>query len=626
MTLPGGIPAAAEWLLTNRLGSFAMGSADGVPRRKYHGWLIVREPGQGESLHALAALGETVRYQGQTHLLYGFSHGDAIAPRGFEEIEAFDALPVPRWRYRIGDARFDRTITLDAEADRLTVTYAFTGMEGPAELWLQPFLTFRPMHHLTFENMVLHGGVQAAGGAYRIAPYEGLPALEMRIDGLPHEWEAGGWWHTGIHYAEEESRGYDADEDYFSPGAFRIAIPGDCTLSFHAAVGVSAGEALPPRPFSDPLERAADQFLVRRKDEFVSIIAGYPWFGEWGRDTFIALPGLCLATGRIDHATAILESYGNHLERGLVPNLPATSGAPANLNSADASLLYVRCVQALAEWAGPAAALPFRAYVFGIVDAILGGADPRVKVTRTGELWVEPGAYALTWMDAIVDGEPVTPRHGYAVDLNALWYNALGFAAELARSTDDHPRADRLAALFSSVGATFVQRFWLPERGFLADGHDGLQADESLRPNQLWATALPFSPVPREMAASIIARVRADLLTPAGLRTLSPHDPRYRGRYSGGQYERDTAYHQGSVWPWLLGIYADSIDRTEGREALRFELAPIIAWLRRHLESEACLGSISEVFDGDSPHHPGGAPAQAWSVAEVLRIAKKVLD
>jgi predicted glycogen debranching enzyme len=368
---------------------------------------------------------------------------------------------------------------------------------------------------------------------------------------------------------------------------------------------------------SNRLEAAAEQYRLTTKSGFHSLIAGYPWFGHWGRDTFVSLPGFYLNTGNArDSRTAveILRSYGELILGGL-------QRAEVNMTGADTPLLYIRAVQELKNFAPRASYLEFMPTVCKILNALKGGVDRRVHVSPDCGLWVDQGRWAMTWMDVMLDGQAVTPRSGFAVDLNALFLNAVQFALDWAETNDDK-FTQEWKPLRDKGDDAFLKRFWSDKFGYLADTHNGETADFSLRPNQLWALALPHSPISRERGAKILEIIQKELLTPVGLRTLSPKDPKYRGRYHGSARERDLAYHQGSVWPWLLGIYSDALIHIFGVKKVKEQLTPIIKRLTHHIEHEACLGQISEIFDGDAPHQPGGAPAQAWSVAELLRVLR----
>jgi len=369
------------------------------------------------------------------------------------------------------------------------------------------------------------------------------------------------------------------------------------------------------------LIRAGQQFLIITPSGRPAVIAGYPWFGSWGRDTLIALPGLAFCIGRIEEGVSILTELGSHEREGILPNFFSADGTPEAYNTVDSSLWYFRAIQEFHRITGDADRI--RTSFWPVMKRIIGrftactrfgiGIDAR-GLLRAGE-----GGTALTWMDATVGGVPVTPRHGYAVEINALWYNALCFTRELATEFGDPEWsfADRIPLLRRS----FRETFWIPEGGYLGDVFNNGVLDRAVRPNQIFAVSLPFSPLDPAEQAGVVRTVREHLLTPCGLRTLSPADPSYRSRYRGNAAERDSAYHQGTVWPWLLGSFGEAAlrvaeDREQEKESLRKHVRN---FLQSHLV-EAGIGSVSEVFDGDPPHRPGGCIAQAWSVAELIRL------
>jgi len=369
------------------------------------------------------------------------------------------------------------------------------------------------------------------------------------------------------------------------------------------------------------LLRAGRQFLVTTPSGRPAIIAGYPWFGSWGRDALISLPGLAFGTGRIGEGIEILTEIGRHEREGLLPNFFSADGAPEAYNTVDSSLLYFRAVQELLRVTDDIDLIRSRFWpvMKRIIDRFLTGTRFGIGIDARGLLQAGEEGKALTWMDAVVGGRPVTPRYGYAVEINALWYNALCFATDLAGRFDDSEGsfADRLP----DIRRSFRETFWIPEKGCLGDVfHYGI-LDHSIRPNQLFAVSLPFSPLDPAEQTAVVRTAREQLLTPCGLRTLSPADPAYRGRYRGNGAERDAAYHQGTVWPWLLGTFGEAAlrvaeDREQEKEVLKRHLR---IFLQNHLR-EAGIGSVSEVFDGDPPHRPGGCIAQAWSVAELIRL------
>ncbi|MGB5808959.1 MAG: amylo-alpha-1,6-glucosidase [Polyangiales bacterium] len=619
----------SEWLSTNRGGSFAMGTIDRLPRRKYHGLLTVREPGVGEPLNVVAELEEWFEIDGQQFALHSYDWGNAIAPRGFQYLVGFESTP--RWTYDLDGVRVTRELWLEDDADAVWIRYSVRGVRGPIKLRLRPMIRCRPLHDLAVANPFLNGEVevqQADPLRITMHPYAETPAVVASLHGVEGRFQSDGHWYHGVHYPWERDRGYGDAEDLFTPGEFRITIEDDGV--FGARLGTSTGTSSSPevrgpqdgaaRGFLDQLGRAADAYIVELRSGRAGVIAGYPWFGEWSRDALISLPGLCLARDKVEDAVAILESLGARLEDGLVPNLPESGDVPSNTDAIDASLLFIRATALTAKKTRSQRIGALQEQCLDILEAILAGADPRVKVDEQGFLVVENGPWALTWMDAMIGGEPVTPRSGAAVDLNALWLSALVTASRWA--TKLRPAlAPRLEETSTKLADHFEEKFWLQDEHFLTDTHDGERPDSKLRPNQLWALVLPGIPLSKAHKREALDAIRTRLLTPVGLRTLSPDDPAYRGSYSGGQHERDLAYHQGTVWPWLLGLYADAVRSIDGPEAANAEMVPIFASLSTHLRTEGCIGQIGELFDGDAPHRPGGAPAQAWSVAEILRVS-----
>ncbi len=618
-----------EWIESNLTGSFALGSVDRIPRRKYHALLTVREPGFGDPLNVLVETGETISIGDKTFLLHNFRFGNQVYPQGFQHLVGFQHRPLPTWEYRLGDLKLTRRLELDSVADTVRITYRFEGVSEPMGFQIEPHLACRPVHRLTKENPFINGATRTEGDTVFFHPYEPLPRFAAKISGVTAQFAENPRWDKGMFYETEWARGYEAAEDLFCPGDFRMAIKDDCELTF--SFGVVNGRthkntSSPKARFAtgkdgvrEKCEYAGSHFLITKKSGFHSIVAGYPWFDDWARDTMIAMPGLCLATGNTAKARQILESHANAFMKAVIQTPSALSGIQQNV-MLDAPLLFVRAVQMLAEDEGPNAVRQLMPAVYHVLNSLKNGVDSRVKVTPDLGVYVEPGPYAMTWMDAMVNGQPVTPRHGYAVDIDALMFNAVSFAVDWSKSQHNDHFAREWEPMLKRAESAFIQRFWLEAQGHLADCHSGSAPDFSLRPNQLWATALPYTPLTDDMAKRVIEKVRTELVTPVGLRTLAPSDSRYIGTYRGSQRDRDLAYHQGAVWPWLLGIYADSLLNYYGIDRVRTELEPILQRIEKHIDQEGCLGQVSELFEGSEPHQPAGAPAQAWSVAELLRI------
>lgn len=616
-----------EWLETGHSGSFGSGCVDRKLRRKYHGLLTVREPGRGDAWSVVAELREHVTMNGERALLCSPLTGEGERA----ELVGFDSPPYVTHHYRALGLSIERSLRIAAH-DQVELRYRVRGLNQPATFSLEPLLRCREVHHLTFENPFLDGSMTEVDGELRMQPYAGMPPVAFRLDGAEARWVAEGAWLKGVHYELEEQRGYAAHEDLFSPGSFVLELAGDTEFTLVMGLGALAPRApgvaahLPrPSSFAEKLAFGCQQFVMQTRAGTTTIVAGFPWFGPWGRDTLIALPGVYLASDDFEQAAAVLEGMLQARINGLVPNIPALGDNAANTCSIDASLLFVRAVQWLGLRAGKDRVARFMPAVCELLDAIAESRDPRMHLDHGVGVWMEPGPWALTWMDAMIDGAPVTPRAGYAVDIDALAYNAAHFAcawAEAHRPSFARAFRHRLR----TADADFMRRYWDDTRGYLADAHDGAHPDASLRPNQLFALGLPFRPLPMAAAKSALRAVKDELLVPAGLRTLTPRDPRYCGAYAGDQQARDGAYHQGTVWPWLLGIYADAVRALHGRIALEAELAPALTFFVRHLDREGSVGQIAEVFAGAAPHAWNGTPAQAWSVAELYRVLRMLRD
>lgn len=608
-----------------------MGTIDRCPRRKYHGLLTVREPGVGEPINMVAELEEWFDVGLEREVaLHSYDWGDTIEPRGVDFLASFEEMP--RWTYQFAGLKVTRELWLEEHVDAVWVRYSVEGVQRPIDLRLRPLIRCRPIHDLTFANPFMNGEIEVEEGAslrVTMQPYKDVPAVVTSLHGARGTFHADGHWYEGVHYVWERERGYDDAEDLFTPGELRLRLEHDG--SFCVRIGTTPPESdepqvlstlEPPRhSFVHELEDAAEAYLVELGGGRTCVIAGYPWFGEWSRDALIALPGLCLARDEVGKALDILESLAERREHGLIPNIPQSGDVASNGEAIDASLLFIRATALVSKRTRSRRVLRLEEACLDLVEAIHDGADSRVQVDPQGFLVVDQGPWALTWMDALVDGYAVTPRQGYAVDLNALWLS--GLQTTLRWSKKLRPEFEsEYAETAKKLCDHFEEKFWLQDQGFLTDTHDGHRPDGKLRPNQLWALTLPGVPLQKERKQRALSVIREKLLTPVGMRTLSPDDPDYEPLYRGPQVDRDRAYHQGTVWPWLLGLYADAVAAIDGEEAAREEMIPVLAALSAHLRTEGCIGQIGEVFDGEAPHRPGGTPAQAWSVSEVLRVAK----
>jgi predicted glycogen debranching enzyme len=640
-----------EWLCTNGIGGFASGTVAGVLTRRYHGLLVAAlKPPLGRTVLA-AKVDEHVEYDGLRRPLFANRWADGtIDPRGYEDLEEFRLEgTTPVWTYACADARLEKRVFMEPGANTTYVRYALVRASRPITLELKVLVNYRDYHGST-RGDGWQMRVEPHPDGLRVVAFEGAHPFVVRAQGsdvtLAHEW------YRGFRLAVEEARGLDAQEDHLYTGTLRLHLePGTArTVVFSAEPAPSLdGEAAwarrqaheadllarwgraQPAAAAAPawirqLVLAADQFVVRRplpdEPDGMSIIAGYHWFGDWGRDTMISLPGLVLATGRSEIGRRVLSTFGRFVDRGMLPNRFPDAGEAPEYNTVDATLWYVEAIRAYHAATGDDALLK---ELFPVLEDIIRwhrqgtrygiSEDPADGLLRSGE----PGIQ-LTWMDAKIGNWVVTPRSGKAVEVNALWYNALralgGFARRLGQP------ADAWDALAGRVREGFG-RFWNRAAGYCYDVLDGPGGDDdTLRPNQIFAVSLPESPLPPEQQRQMVDACARHLVTSFGLRSLAPKDSQYHGGYCGGPKERDATYHQGPVWAWLLGPFALAHHRVYGNPAAaRTFLEP----LAHHL-ADYGVGSIAEIFEGDPPFQPRGCIAQAWSVSETLRAWVELED
>ncbi|HVB63787.1 MAG TPA: amylo-alpha-1,6-glucosidase [Nitrolancea sp.] len=516
------------------------------------------------------------------------------------------------------------------------VRYTVHDAPGPVRLQLEPFVTYRDDHNHLHGDPAWRFQVEARLDVCRVLAFPGAIPLWLRVTNGRFT-ETGLWYWQFLH-RQELLRGLDATEDLYTPGVFDVEMargeavtliatinPDDVHLNGNDTLrqeqSRQARLLLAQSAVKDPIRErlilAADQFVVKRDVDGSSVIAGYHWFTDWGRDTMIALPGLCLTTGRFREARSMLTTFIGYLSQGLLPNRFPDAGQAPEYNTADATLWFFETLKQYEQTTGDTA----------LIDLLLPSLCDIVAWHQRGTLHgigVDPGdgllragadGLQLTWMDAKVGDWVVTPRAGKPVEIQGLWYNALRLLADwLAERGRD---GSALLTAAEHCRTSFNRRFWLPDQGFCSDVVGGLNGDDhSLRPNQLMAASLTHPVLAPELWKSMLGTVEHSLLTPVGLRTLAPDDQAYIGTYAGGQYERDGAYHQGTVWPWLFGPYITVARRVHGD---LWDSSAVLAGLTRHVD-DIGLGQLSEIFDGDVPHRPAGCIAQAWSVAELLRV------
>ena len=631
-----------EWLETDGLGGFASGTRSGLRTRRYHGLLLCAlKPPQDRRLLVQGFVAWIETPSGRAELWPQAYEGGYVRERD-AVVERFSHEPWPSWRLRtaLGPVL---DVELFVPHGRPAVALRFRLAEPFAEpvvLRVRPLLSGRDFHALHHENPAFHFGEQRQGELTRFTPYAGAPAVQSLSNA---RFTAAPDWYRHFFYSEEAARGLDASEDLAAPGLLELTLEydkrelwwllqGEVTGALAVPIEGAAtfvqllrrGELERRRHTPDALERAATAYVVKR-GEGKSIIAGYPWFGDWGRDTFIALRGLCLARGDFETARSILCEWAGAVSDGMLPNrFSDNADQPPEYNSVDAALWFVVTAQELLTLTTLAAAdrRKLQQAMLAIVSGYARGTRYGIAADADGLLRAGAPGVQLTWMDAKVGDWVVTPRRGKPVEIQALWLTALSYASELDPAFTD---------LRERARAAFARRFWNPKRGMLFDvvdvEHVPGAVDAACRPNQIFAAGgLPVSLLSPEQARSVVDAVERELYTPLGLRSLERHHPDYRPHYTGGVLERDGAYHQGTVWPWLIGAFVEAWVKVRGStpEAKTEARARFVEPLRRHLE-HAGLGHVSEIADAEAPFLPRGCPFQAWSVGELLRLERVVL-
>ena len=643
-----------EWLETNGLGGFASSTLIGLNTRRYHGLLTASTTPPTGRVLLLSKLEETVVIDGQRYELASNQYAGAVHPQGYQYLKEFRLDPFPVFIYRVAGLEIEKRVFM-VHGENTTVTeYELRSIDGSAkpkcELELRPLIAFRDYHSTTHKNDALNPAFETQDGLVSISAYSGLPPLYFAHNA--QELATDGGWYMNFEYRIERDRGLDFEEDLYQPFTLRFQLSRRnsaaviaSTQSHDAKSAAVLREAERRRreavvaaaPVDQPLVKtlvaAADHYIVQRGSS-KSIVAGYHWFTDWGRDTMVALPGLTLVTGRFDIARQILETYAASVDQGLLPNRFPDAGETPEYNTADATLWFFEAIRAYLHYSGDEDFVRQQLYPIlkDIVDWHVRGTRYGIHVDADGLLASGEAGHLtglnltsnglnLTWMDAKVGDHVVTPRSGKPVEIQALWYNALCIMQGFAHRFGDPSSESLFAGLAAEAMATFNRRFWNDSTGCLYDVVENGHADGSLRPNQIFAVSLPHSMLSPEKARSVVQTVQTELLTPLGLRTLSRHDPRYRARYEGGISERDTAYHLGTVWPWLMGPFITAYLKVNQRsEAARQKAETWLAALSEHVTTTG-LGHICEIADAEYPYTPRGCIAQAWSVAEVLRTA-----
>lgn len=626
-----------EWLLANGIGGYASSTVIGANTRRYHGLLVASLNPPVERHLILSKIDECLMIGNETYNLYSFRTPD-FTMKGFEYQVAFEYNPLPLFTYNVSDVFITKEITMVYGENTVAVVYHIYNGKRAAVLRLTPLVNFRDYHHNSVKSHMVFSKRKIDRGVV-INPYN-IYGIDITItcdkaDFTPAE----DCWFINMYYPHEAERGLPAVEDHYIPGFFDVYLaPGEdkyvtIIATLEKKIKERDGRTLIKNEkeriaylvnqagFTDDFARelviAADKFIVHRKStRSKTIIAGYPWFTDWGRDTMIALPGIALVTKRFDDARQILYTFSRYERDGLLPNMfPDSDNLPA-YNTADASLWFFEAVGKYIEYTGDYEFIKDNIYITmkNIIHAYKNGT--RFGIRMDGDCLISAGdaQTQLTWMDAKIGHYPVTSRHGKAVEINALWFNALKVISRLAEKFgEDGTHYEKIA---QKVKVNFEKTFWNEEKQCLYDVITDDFRDGSVRPNQILAVSLTNPLIEGEKARKIIEKVLGELYIDCGIRSLSPEEEGYKGVYTGDQYNRDLAYHQGTAWTWLLGQFITAYARVFGRnEKLDMFFKP----LRNHFFGDGCLGSVSEIFDGNPPFFPRGCFAQAWSTGEILR-------
>jgi predicted glycogen debranching enzyme len=639
-----------EWLLTNTRGGFASSTIAGCNTRRYHGLLIGALNPPANRILALSNCIETIYLGPGVFHLGTAEFPGKVWPEGYLRLKHFSKDAGVHFYYRLGELELRKSVYLMRDEDTAAIVYEFGDAGQPIDFTLHPLVGLRDFHLL--QNVTAK--IKSRSVAEGLLINHDLPdscQLLLNCPGATFE-EDSKWWYNFSYRADRE-RGQDFTEDLFSPGYFKCHIDSpmklvlwtnlsrDCKPERFILPDIEQAvrqlsrhnnEVIAPAKNDKTLETlylAADEFIVRRQTPDArptTILAGFPWFADWGRDAFISLPGLLLAPGRIEEAKSVLVTFAGAAAGGMIPSRFDDYSNVAHFNSVDASLWFVNAAFAYLkascdQHTFKSELLPA---VLSIINSYQHGALFGIHADQDGLITAGDANTQLTWMDAKYNGVVFTPRYGKPVEVNALWFNALMLVSQYLTDTDsdDKQLLNAVRGMASVVRQNFCKVFWNQSWGWLNDCilPDGT-ADATLRPNQIFAVSLPFSPLLLAQQKAVVAIVEQKLLTPLGLRTLSPDDKRYQGRYTGPQSQRDSAYHQGTVWPYLMGAFVEAYLKVNGADRKSKKAAAgFIEPLLANLTNDGCIGSICEIFDGDEPQRPKGCFAQAWSVAELIRV------
>ncbi len=641
-------PSQLEWLETNGLGGWAGSSLSGCNTRRYHGLLMAAIIPPAERMLLVSKLDETIVLDGNQFELSTNDYGDVIAPKGFQYLRSFKKDYFPEWIYEVAGIRLRKTITMVYGENTTLIRYEVLKAEKHFTLQLLPLIAARGYHQLQHAYNNIFWDVDFKDGLFHNQPFDGSPDIYISIPGST--FQSVNKWYYKFNYLKEKYRGLDYEEDLFNHGFFSVDLKDGDALHIMISTADPTGKN-PDTLFENEKIRklsllkgvpvdllrqlvlAADQFIVQRElpadsgsiqpVALKTVIAGYHWFTDWGRDTMVSLPGLCLQTGRYEDAKKMITVFAKSVSMGMLPNRFQDNNEPPEYNNVDGTLWYFNAIHAYLQTTNDRHFIlkEILPVLKDIIEWHFKGTRYNIHVDSDGLLYAGEPGQQLTWMDARIGDLVVTPRMGKPVEIEALWFNALKIFETLLLLNGETGPAEDVKGKAEQVRKSFEEKFWYSGGNYLYDviNEEG-KPDTTLRPNQIFALSLPFHLIEGENAKAVIDIIRSKLYTPVGLRSISPDDPRYKGHYGGNAFMRDAAYHQGTVWSWLLGPFVEAGMKTGG-ESFKSEAVAIIDRFVYHLY-EGCIGNVSEIFDGDAPHHPRGCVAQAWGVAEILRVVK----
>lgn len=620
-----------ELLRSNRAGSYANSTIINCNTRKYHGMLVTPQPGIDSDYHVLlSSVDETViQMESEFNLGIHKYPGGIYNPKGHKYLRDFVTEPIPYMTYRVGGVILTKEMVFTTREDRMIIKYTLVDAHSPTKIKLKPFLAFRNIHSLSKENIFADKKYEPVENGIKVRMYHGYTDLFLQLS-KGNEYTHVPDWNYNIEYQEEMERGYDFQEDLYTPGFFEFEIRKGESVYFAAgtheikpsqmkrAYDAEIKKRIPRNTFENCLINAAEQFLIVN-GKHTEVVAGFPWYGSSGRHTFISLPGLTLTNGNVQACKSAIDSLVSAMNGPLFPHFNVDG--KKCYATADTSLWFFWTLQQYALATGKHKDIwkEYGRKMKLILTSYRQGTDFNIHMDSDGLIEAGVPGKALTWMDAVAYGKPVTPRTGKTVEINALWYNAIRFSLELAGIAGDEQFIGEWSDLAALIPDSFVNVFWNPEKRYMADYVDGEYKDWTVRPNMVIATSLPYSPVKEEIRKEVLSRVKQELLTPRGLRTLSPKSPVYKGNYWGNPVQRDSACHQGTVSPWLIGHFAEGYLMIHGKSGLSM-IRELYAGFEAVM-TEHGIGTVSEFYDGDPPFTPRGAISMAWSVAELLRMS-----